>query len=129
MRLLLDTHAFLWWVFGDPKLSREARLALADNEANEAVVSSASAWEITTKFRIGKLPHAAVVARDVGAAIAAEGFTELSISVGHAQSAGRLGGRHRDPFDRMLIAQALSEDLTLVSNERAFDAYGVKRLW
>lgn len=129
MRLLLDTHAFLWWVFGDPKLSRQARHALADDETNEAFVSAASAWEITTKFRIGKLPDAAVVARDVAAAIASEGFTELSISVGHTQSAGDLGGRHRDPFDRMLIAQALAEGLTLVSNERAFDAYGVKRLW
>ena len=129
MRLLLDTHTFLWWVFGDSKLSRQARHALADNEANEAFVSAASAWEITTKFRIGKLDDAAVVARDVAAAVAAEGFAELAISVAHAQSAGDLGGRHRDPFDRMLIAQALAEGLTLVSNERAFDAYGVKRLW
>ncbi len=129
MRLLLDTHAFLWWVFGDSKLSRQARQALADDETNEGFVSAASAWEITTKFRIGKLDDATVVARDVAAAIAAEGFVELPISVAHAQRAGALGGRHRDPFDRMLVAQALAEDLTLVSNERAFDAYGVKRLW
>ena len=129
MRLLLDTHTFLWWMFGDAKLPQRARQALADDEANEAFVSAASAWEITTKFRIGKLEDAAAVARDVATAIAAEGFAELPITVGHAQSAGTLGGRHRDPFDRMLIAQALAEDLTLVSNERAFDAYGVKRLW
>lgn len=129
MRLLLDTHAFLWWVFGDPRLSRQARQALADDETNEGFVSAASAWEITTKFRIGKLDDAAVVARDVAAAIAAEGFVELAVSVAHAQSAGALGGRHRDPFDRMLVAQALAENLTLVSNERAFDAYGVRRLW
>jgi PIN domain nuclease of toxin-antitoxin system len=129
VRLLLDTHAFLWWVFGDPKLSRQARDALVNDEANEAFVSAASAWEITTRFRIGKLDDAAAIARDVAAAVAAEGFVELPISVVHAQSAGNLGGRHRDPFDRMLIAQALAEGLTLVSNERAFDAYGVKRLW
>jgi PIN domain nuclease of toxin-antitoxin system len=129
VRLLLDTHAFLWWVFGDPKLSRQARDALVNDEANEAFVSAASAWEITTKFRIGKLDDAAAIARDVAAAVAAEGFVELPISVVHAQIAGNLGGRHRDPFDRMLIAQALAEGLTLVSNERAFDAYGVKRLW
>jgi PIN domain nuclease of toxin-antitoxin system len=120
VRLLLDTHAFLWWVFGDPKLSRQARDALVNDEANEAFVSAASAWEITTKFRIGKLDDAAAIARDVAAAVAAEGFVELPISIVHAQS---------DPFDRMLIAQALAEGLTLVSNERAFDAYGVKRLW
>ncbi len=129
MRLLLDTHAFLWWVFGDVKLSRPARHVLTDDESNEVFVSAASAWEIATKFRIGKLPDAAAVARDVASAIAAEGFVELPITVAYAQSAGDLGGRHRDPFDRMLIAQALAEDLTLVSNERAFDAYGIKRLW
>ncbi|MBS0526250.1 MAG: type II toxin-antitoxin system VapC family toxin [Proteobacteria bacterium] len=129
MRLLLDTHAFLWWVFGDSKLSRQARHALAADETDEIFVSAASAWEITTKFRIGKLADAAVVAHDVAAAIAAEGFAELPISVAHAQGAGDLGGRHRDPFDRMLIAQTLAEGLTLVSNERAFDAYGVERLW
>jgi PIN domain nuclease of toxin-antitoxin system len=129
VRLLLDTHAFLWWVFGDAKLSRPARHALTDDESSEVFVSAVSAWEIATKFRIGKLPDAAAVARDAASAIAAEGFVELPITVGHAQSAGDLGGRHRDPFDRMLIAQALAEDLTLVSNQRVFDTYGVKRLW
>ena len=129
MRLLLDTHAFLWWVFADPKLSRRARIAVAEDEGNEVFVSAASAWEIATKFRIGKLADAAVVANDVAATLAAEGFGELPVSVRHAQRAGGLGGPHRDPFDRMLIAQALVEDLTIVSNEKAFDAYGVKRLW
>jgi PIN domain nuclease of toxin-antitoxin system len=88
-------------------------------------VSAASAWEITTKHRIGKLPNAAVVAGDVAGA----GFNELSVSMRHAQRTGGLAGHHQDPFDRMLIAQALLDDLTLVSNERAFDAYGVPRLW
>jgi len=127
--LLLDTHTFLWWVFADPKLSRQARAAIADDEQNDIFVSAASAWEIATKFRLGKLADASVVARDVAAAMASEGFGELAVSVRHAQRAVDLAGRHRDPFDRMLIAQALTENLALVSNERAFDAYGVARLW
>ena len=129
MRLLLDTHAFLWWVFADPKLSRHARTAIDDDSENEVFVSAASAWEIATKFRIGKLPDARVVADDIAATVTAEGFNELAISMRHAQRAGDLVGHHQDPFDRMLIAQAILENLTLVSNERAFDAYGVRRLW
>lgn len=129
MRLLLDTHAFLWWVFGDSQLSRRARSAIDNATGSETLVSAASAWEITTKYRIGKLPDAKVIAENVANTIAEEGFEELAISVRHAQRAGRLAGHHRDPFDRMLIAQASLEDLTLVSNERVFDAYGVARLW
>lgn len=129
MRLLLDTHAFLWWVFADSRLSHRARAAIADDEDSDVFVSAASVWEITTKFRIGKLPDAGSVAHDVAAVLAAEGFEALPVSVAHAQRAGDLGGRHGDPFDRMLIAQAMIENMTLVSNERAFDAYAVKRLW
>ena len=129
MQLLLDTHAFLWWVFADTKLSRRARAAIDDDTENDILVSAASAWEIATKYRIGKLPDAQVVADDISGTVAAEGFGELAVSVRHAQRAGSLSGRHKDPFDRMLIAQAMLEGLTLVSNERAFDAYGVKRLW
>lgn len=129
MRLLLDTHAFLWWVFADPKLSRAARTAISDDAQNSVFVSAASAWEIATKYRIGKLADARVVAEDVSGAIAAEGFSPLAVTVLHAERAGGLVGHHRDPFDRMLIAQALSEDLVLLSNEKAFETYGVKRLW
>jgi PIN domain nuclease of toxin-antitoxin system len=129
VRLLLDTHAFLWWVFADPKLSRRARTAIEDDVENQVFVSAASAWEIATKYRIGKLPDAAVVAGNVAATIAEEGFNELSVSVRHAERAGSLVGHHQDPFDRMLMAQAMLDDLSLVSNERAFDVYGVKRLW
>ena len=128
MRLLLDTHAFLWWVFADPKLSQGARAEIGNDE-NEILVSAASAWEIATKHRIGKLPEAGSVADNVAAHVASEGFSELTVTMRHAQRAGDLVGHHRDPFDRMLIAQAMFEGLTLVSNERAFDAYGVKRLW
>jgi len=129
VRLLLDTHAFLWWVFADPKLSRAARTAITDEAQNSVFVSAASAWEIATKYRIGKLYDARVVAEDLSGTIAAEGFNPLAVSVLHAERAGSLVGHHRDPFDRMLIAQAISEDLVLLSNERAFEAYGVKRLW
>lgn len=129
MRLLLDTHALLWWAFADPKLSRRARAAIDDDVANEVFVSAVSAWEIATKYRIGKLPDAGAIADDVSQAVAAEGFNELPLSMRHAQRAGSLGGQHRDPFDRMLIAQAMIDDLTLVSNERLFDAYAVNRLW
>lgn len=129
MALLLDTHTFLWWVFADATLSRRARAAIDDSADDTVYVSAASAWEISTKYRIGKLPDAGVVANDVSAAVAAEGFFGLAISMSHAQRAGKLVGHHRDPFDRMLIAQAMQEDLTLVSNEKAFDAFGVRRLW
>ena len=128
MRLLLDTHALLWWLDGDRSLSRKARTAIAD-ENNVVVVSAASAWEITTKSRLGKLPGAAAVASDVLGSVASQGFASLDITMLHAQRAGRLPGEHRDPFDRMLIAQAQLEDLTLVSNDSVFDAYGVSRLW
>jgi PIN domain nuclease of toxin-antitoxin system len=127
--LLLDTHAFLWWVFADPKLSRRARTAIEDDIENQVFVSAASAWEIATKFRIGKLADAAIVADDVAGTLAREGFNELSVSVRHAQRAGGLTGHHQDPFDRMLIAQAMLDDLVLVSNERIFGDYGIRRLW
>lgn len=128
LRLLLDTHALLWWLAGDEALSRAARVAIAD-EANEIFVSAASAWEITTKHRIGRLPGASAILPDLDRTIADQGFAGLPISVRHAQIAGALPGPHRDPFDRMLVAQAMLETLTLISNEHPFDAYGVSRLW
>ncbi len=128
MRLLLDTHAFLWWLAGDDALSAAAKTAISD-DANEIFVSAASAWEITTKHRIAKLPGVAAIVADLDAAILGQGFVGLPISPRHGQVAGALPGPHRDPFDRMLIAQAMLEGLVLVSNERSFDAYGVGRLW
>jgi PIN domain nuclease of toxin-antitoxin system len=129
VRLLLDTHTLLWWVFADPKLSRRARIAIDDNSENQVFVSAASAWEIATKYRIGRLPNARAVAEDISGTLTEEGFNELPVSVRHAQRAGNLVGHHQDPFDRMLIAQAILDELTLVSNERVFDPYGVQRLW
>jgi PIN domain nuclease of toxin-antitoxin system len=128
VRLLLDTHALIWWLAGDRQLSAVARGAIGD-AANEVLVSAASAWEITTKFRIGKLPEAALLAADVAGAVASQGFSELPISLGHAQAAGSLPGTHRDPFDRVLAAQAVHDKLTLVSNDAIFDGYAVARLW
>ena len=128
MRELLDTHAFLWWVADSKRLSGRARRVIAD-EANDILVSAASAWEIATKYRLGKLPGSERVAADVVACIGSQGFEELAISVAHAERAGRLAGPHRDPFDRMLVAQALTHDLTVISIDTAFDSYAVSRLW
>ena len=126
--LLLDTHGLLWWLTDDPGLSTRAKVAISD-EANTIYVSAASAWEITTKYRIGKLPGVAAIVADLDAVIGDQGFIALPISLRHGQAAGSLPGPHRDPFDRMLIAQAMLEGLTLVSNDQAFDIYGVARVW
>jgi PIN domain nuclease of toxin-antitoxin system len=128
VRLLLDTHSFLWWLAGEESLSPLARAAIAD-DATDVFVSAASAWEIATKYRIGKLPGAAAIVADIDGVITAQGLAPLPVAVRHAIAAGSLPGPHRDPFDRMLIAQAMCEDMVLVSNETPFDAYGVKRLW
>jgi PIN domain nuclease of toxin-antitoxin system len=127
-RYLLDTHAFLWWLDGDKRLARKPR-QLIRSEANEIIVSAASVWEITTKARIGKLPGALDVAADVPACIMEQGFATLPITVEHAQAAGTLPGPHRDPFDRMLIAQAHAERVPIISLDDAFDAYAVTRIW
>ena len=128
MRILLDTHAFLWWLDGDRRLPKAMRALIAD-EANAVLVSAASAWEIATKARLGKLPGALDVAADIGGAVASQGFLALSVAILHAQRAGGLAGPLRDPFDRMLIAQSQIEDLPLMSVEPVFDAYNVGRLW
>ena len=128
MRLLLDTHALLWWLDGDRRLSLKARRAIA-SESNSVLVSAVSAWEITTKARLGKLPGATDVAADVAACVASQGFLPLDITLLHAQRAGRLPGVHRDPFDRMLIAQSQIEDVALVTDDEAFDAFDVRRFW
>lgn len=128
MRLLLDTHTFLWWLAGDEALSRKSREGI-ETEAEAVFVSAASVWEISTKHRLGKLPGASALVGAMAETIESQGFMGLAIGVRHGQAAGALPGPHRDPFDRMLIAQAILDDLVLVSHERAFDAYGVRRLW
>ncbi len=128
MRLLLDTHAWLWWLDGDRQLPVSAQSAIGDVK-NQVFVSAASAWEIATKVRIGKLPGAVEVADRFSEIIVEQQFIALSITVQHARRAGLLVGEHRDPFDRMLIAQSQIEGLTLVSNEKLFDQFGIERLW
>lgn len=128
MRLLLDTHTLLWTLTDSPRLSRGARAALADPDV-EQLVSAASAMEIFTKHRLGKLPEAAELVSRWSRIMAPPGYTPLAMTMAHAARAGALPHPHGDPFDRILIAQALSEGLTLVSNEKLFDAFGVERLW
>ncbi len=128
MEAILDTHAFLWWLASDEKLSEPAREFIG-REENKVYVSAASAWEITTKVRIGKLPGAAEIAANLGRCLASQGFTELPISLADGARAGSLPGPLRDPFDRMLIAQAQALDVALISNEKVFDGYGIRRLW
>ena len=128
MKLLLDTHALIWWLAGDLALSHRAREAIATQD-NSVAVSAASAMEVATKVRIGKLPGAILLAQDFAAIIAAQGFDELPITVHHARLAGALNIAHKDPFDRLLIAQAQTEDMVLISNEAMFDGFAVKRIW
>jgi PIN domain nuclease of toxin-antitoxin system len=128
MRALLDTHALLWWLADDPALTKSARKIIAETR-NTLIVSAASAWEIATKVRMGKLPAAADLVSDFREQMEREGFQLLAVSVEHAIRGGLLPGPHKDPFDRMLIAQAQAENLSIVSNEIAFDSYGVRRVW
>ena len=128
MKILVDTCTFLWIASDSPRLSKTAAAVFLDLN-NERYLSAASAWEITTKHRLGKLPGVAAIIDDLDAAIVNQSFIGLPISIRHGQVAGALPGPHRDPVDRMLIAQAMVDGLVLVSNEQIFDAYGVGRLW
>ena len=128
MSLLLDTHALLWLAFGDERLPAHVRQRLEDR-SRPVYVSAVSAIEITIKHRIGKLPQAGSLARDFSGSVDQMGLVGLPISIAEAELAGRMEGDHRDPFDRLLIAQGLLNELTLVSNERLFDSFGVARIW
>ena len=103
--------------------------ALIGDSETEVLVSAASAWEISTKVRLGKLPGAAELARALPGAIESQGFEPLSITVTDAQTAGALRGPHRDPFDRLIAAQANARSLPVVSRDTALDGLGVRRLW
>jgi PIN domain nuclease of toxin-antitoxin system len=128
VRLLLDTPALIWWLEDDPSLGNRARAVIADTQTT-VFVSAASAWEISIKFRLGKLPNMGHLVENFAAEIELEKFQSLPISIDHALRAGLLPGLHKDPFDRMLIAQCLAENLALVSNEQLFDRYAVRRIW
>lgn len=126
--LLLDTHALLWWLFDDAHLSAGAREMIASPE-HCVWVSAASAWEIATKTRLGKLPEAGDLARKLPAYLRQARFLELPISIEHSLRAGGLPGPHRDPFDRMLIAQSVITGYPVVTIDPVFRGYGVKTIW
>ena len=128
VKLLLDTHAFYWWCLDDPALSLTARNAIADT-ANEKYVSAITAWEFITKFRSGKEPNFSHIAAGVSGAVAAQGLTELPITMRHAEVAAGLPLHHKDPMDRFLIAQAIVEDMTIITIDKNFTSYAARTLW
>lgn len=128
MNLLLDSHVILWWFAGDERLGERARLAI-DNEDTTVYVSAVSAYEIEYKHERGKLAEADGLAGRLTEWMAEQGFRRLNMSIEHALAAARLDWSHKDPWDRILVAQALVEAFTIVSNERLFDETGVDRLW
>ena len=126
--LLLDTHALLWWLLDSPELSLSARQAIAD-PARRVLVSAATAWELATQFRIGKLPQAEDIVVNLSQYLRKQRFESLPISMDHALLAGRLLGPHRDPFDRMLMAQAQIEQALVVTVDPVFSEYGLAVVW
>jgi len=125
MSYLIDTHVLLWWLFNDPKLCAVSRDIISD-PAHRILVSSATAWEIATKYRIGKLPEAEPLLSDYQGFLQKMGFVELAISARHALKAGSLVIDHRDPFDRMLMAQAELESVPIITYDKAFLAVNVQ---
>lgn len=128
MRLLLDTHALLWWFTDDARLPERVRAVIAD-EGNDVHVSAASAWEIATKRRLGKLDDIPLAEQRFSELAAADGFVHLPINHHHALRAGGYAIAHRDPFDRMLAAQCEIEDMTLVTRDPAFKVFQAQTLW
>lgn len=128
MRLLLDTQAFLWFVLNDARLSPTARTLLVD-PANELLLSPASYWEIAIKVSIGKYQVPGSFKDFMDRQIVVNRLSILPITVAHAAAVACLPFHHRDPFDRLLIAQALTENVPLVSSDAIVDSYGVTRIW
>jgi PIN domain nuclease of toxin-antitoxin system len=128
VRFLLDTHALLWLAFEQRLLSPYIR-EVVSNPQNEILVSAASAWEITAKYRIGKLDSAGGLAINFIPRVTAAGYQLLPITTEHALRAGLLPGSHKDPFDRMIAAQAIHEDMPLLSSDSQLDVFSVRRQW
>lgn len=128
MSFLIDTHAFLWWVLADPNLSSKAKAAIDDADAVR-YVSSVTPFEIANKLRIGKLEFAREIVENYDTVLHEASFLTLDITSSHALLAGRLAGEHKDPFDRLLAAQASLNALILISADRAFDGFDIDRLW
>lgn len=128
MRVLLDTHAFLWFITNDPLLSATARTLIADPN-NEILISPASYWETAIKISVGKYPLHAPFEAFITQGIEGNDFEVLPIQPKHTSALTNLPFHHRDPFDRLLVAQAKVEAIEIVSNDAVLDAYGIKRLW
>jgi PIN domain nuclease of toxin-antitoxin system len=124
--LLLDTHAFLWWTQKDPRLTSVASRAIA---RSDCYVSIASCWEIAIKVSIGRLRFDRPVRQFLTDQLRATGFSLLGVEFRHVMRVAELPFHHRDPFDRLLVAQALETDCVIISADRAFDAYDAKRVW
>lgn len=128
MQLLLDTHAFLWWIFNDSKLSKTANSLIADNK-NQCYVSHASAWELAIKVGQGKLALGAPVGKLFSTFTASNNFKMLDLNLNYLLAVEHLPLHHKDPFDRLLVAQAQAEKLAIVSADTALDAYDIERIW
>jgi PIN domain nuclease of toxin-antitoxin system len=126
MSVLLDTHAFLWWCEDSPELSATALKAI---ESNDCLVSMASFWEMSIKVSLGKLRLPKPVERYLPEQMSMNGFETLAIKFRHVAGTADLPWHHRDPFDRLLVAQAMEEKVSIVSRDAQFDAYGLTRIW
>jgi len=128
MRVLLDTHVLLWWVDDASSLSRRARTTISD-PGNECLLSLASCWEMAIKLSLGKLRLSGAIERFIPEQLAANGFHQLAIDFRHVAKVATLPFHHRDPFDRLLAAQAIAERCAIVSADPVFRKYGVTRIW
>lgn len=128
MNLLLDTHTFLWYIGNDPQLSVNAQ-ALINDANNDIFLSVGSLWEIAIKLSLGKLSLTQPFETFIPQQLGINSISLLSITVDHAVKVSALPFHHRDPFDRLLVAQALVSDMPIVGADAVFDAYGVRRLW
>ncbi len=128
MRFLIDTHALIWFIIGDKRLSPQAR-QLIETPENERLVSIVSLWEIALKMSLGKLSIGATFDELVPQQLIKNDMTLLPIEIRHLSQVAQLPFYHRDPFDRLLIAQSISDDLPLISRDPQFDAYPIERLW
>ena len=128
MKLLLDSHAFLWWVQGTPALGRRASAAIA-NPDNEVLLSLASCWELAIKISLGKLRLTQKLEAFLPEQLRLNAFSLLDVQLAHVIRVADLPFHHRDPFDRLLVAQALEDDLAIVSTDRVFRKYGVSIVW
>lgn len=129
MKLLLDTHTYIWWATGDDRRVSAKAMKVVNARAAEVYVSAVSAYEMAYKHREGKLPQVAELLRSLDADLLDRGFLALAVTLEHGRRAGELIDEHGDPFDRLLAAQAIVEDMAIVSNDEKLSALGAKRVW